>query len=87
MRRSARQRTRSTTSESPIAANAKRVGVDVFAPLAEAAHRLEGDPDRERREEAGLRQRGDRLDLGVAERMILVGGLVRRANGEIGRAR
>ena len=63
----------------------ERVGVDAFARLAEPPDRLERDPDRERREEAGLRQRGDRLDLGVAERMFLVRRLVRRANREIGR--
>ena len=59
------------------------IGVDMRSG-SPGAGAPEGDADREHEQEAGLRQRGDRLDLGVAERMVLVGGLVGLAHGKIG---
>ena len=55
--------------------------------LAEPAQRRRRDAERQREQKRGLRQRRHRLDLGVAERMALVGGLVGDAHGEIGRGR
>ena len=54
------------------------------AAAADAPDGLDRDADRERGEKAGLGQRRHRLDLGVAERMIGVGGLVGLAHGEEG---
>ena len=48
--------------------------------------RDERDAEASTPEKAGLGQRRDRLDLGVAERVALVGGLVGDAHGEIGEA-
>ena len=50
----------------------------------DAPDRLDRDDDRERGENAGLGQRRHRLELGVAERMIGVGGLVGLAHREQG---
>ena len=60
------------------------VDVDHGAALADAINRLRRDADRQCSEKAGLSQRRHRLDLGVAERMIGVGGLVGFAHGEEG---
>ncbi len=64
-------------------AEGEGIGVD-DARLADAAQRLEGDGDGQDDEKPGLRQRRDRLDLGVAERMVLVGRLVGDAHGIVG---
>ena len=50
--------------------------------VADAPDGLDCDADRERGKKAGFGQRGHRLDLGVAERMFGVGGLVGLAHGE-----
>ena len=63
---------------------AKALDVDRGVAAADALDRLDRDADRERGEKAGLGQRRHRLDLGVAERMIGVGGLVGLAHGEQG---
>ncbi len=63
---------------------AKAFDVDRGAAAADALDRLDRDADRERGEKAGLGQRRHRLELGVAERMIGVGGLVGLAHGEEG---
>ena len=65
-------------------ADGEDVGVDLAAAAANARRRHDGDADRQRGEKAGLGQRRHRLDLGVAERMIGVGGLVGLAHGEEG---
>jgi hypothetical protein len=61
----------------------EEIGVDRRRLRPDAAHGHEGDGGGQDEEEAGLRQRGHRLDLGVAERMLVVGGLVGFAHGEI----
>ena len=65
---------------------ADRESIDVDRRLAatDALESLDRDADRERGEKAGLGQRRHRLDLGVAERMLGVGGLVGLAHGEEG---
>ncbi len=70
--------------EKRITPIAKAFDVDHRVAAADALDRLDRDADRERSEKAGLGQRGDRLDLGMAERMIGVGGLVGLADGEKG---
>jgi hypothetical protein len=68
----------------PDRPESKRIGARGRVGLPEAPDRGVSDANRENQQEPGLRERGDRLDLGVAERMILVRGLVRLANREIG---
>ncbi len=53
----------------------ERIGVD-GGVVGQAQERLVGDAAGEHEEKAGLRQRGDRLDLGVPERVAFVGRLV-----------
>ena len=65
-------------------ADGEGVDVDRSVAAADALDRLDRDADRERGEKAGLGQRRHRLDLGVAEWMIGVGGLVGLAHGEEG---
>ena len=62
-------------------ADGEGVHVDGRAALADALHRLDRDADRECGEKAGLGQRRHRLELGVAEGMIGVGGFVGFAHG------
>ena len=82
-RRARASATRSTASEATIAAKAKTLA-STSARRRRAAAAPRRDAERERDEEAGLGERRDRFDLGVTERMVLVGGLVGDANGEIG---
>ena len=63
-------------------ADGEGADVDRGIAAADALERLDRDADRERGEKAGLGQRRHRLDLGVAERMIGVGGFVGLAHGE-----
>ena len=65
-------------------ADGESADVDRGAAVADAPDGLDRDADRERGEKAGFRQRGHRLDLGVAEGMFGVGGLVGLAHGEQG---
>ena len=74
----------STTIEKRITPIAKALTSTVDVAATDALERLDRDADRERGEKAGLGQRRHRLDLGVAERMIGVGGLVGLAHGEEG---
>ena len=74
----------STTIENTIAPMAKAPTSTVRVAATDALDRLNRDADRERSEEAGLGQRRHRLDLGVAERMIVVRRLVGLAHGEQG---
>ena len=65
-------------------ADGEGADVDRSVAAADALDRLDRDADRERSEKAGLGQRRHRLDLGVAKRMIGVGGFVGLAHGEQG---
>ena len=53
----------------------------------EPPRRLDEHADREHQQKAGFGERGDRLDLAVTVMVLLVGGLVGPANGEIGERR
>ena len=64
-------------------AEGQGVGVDQ-AGCAEPLHGFDGDADCQHDEKARLRKRGDRFDLRVTERMVLVCGHVGHANREIG---
>ena len=65
-------------------ADGEGADIDGRAAVADAPDRLDRDDDRERGEKAGLGQSRHRLDLGVAERMIGVGGLVGLAHRKQG---
>ena len=65
-------------------ADGESADVDRSAAVADAPDGLDRDADRERGEKAGFGQRGHRLDLGVAEWMFGVGGLVGLSHGEEG---
>jgi hypothetical protein len=63
------------------------VRVDHRGGAAFSLDRLDRDADRQRTKNAGLGQRRHRLYLGVAERVIGVGGLVGGKRGQVSRRR
>ena len=65
-------------------ADGESIDLDRAARPTDAHDGCDRDADREHGEKTGFRQRRHRLDLGVAERMIGVGGLVRLAHREEG---